>query len=893
MAIQRRASEIHAELPTSVYAVDLGRLSQLLRIPESELVSGFQARPHVSEMHGRVVNTGEDVAFEAVGHVDEQSALRMLRTESPRGGIPVPTPPQSSHRQQVRQVLLTAASRPTSLDSDELPKCLIPIGSQTVVTHILTQLYAAGIERVVISVAAGGDKIKTAVKQSPFYAKMVIEFHDLGENNRDGHARSILAARRFFPKGPFLIHTADHIFDKSIISKFTSLSLGDNEACVLVETNATDLVGLPMTAVRVQLKDSRVARISRELAQFDGIDAGLFLSNISLFDVLHDLALTKDYFPLAEALNKLARARKLSYVPTDGETWFSIETEEQLAITKYTDGISTLSPWTVLLASSTPAVDTPHSSKSMVIGISGAEQHASLRVAGHPDASSSIDGFVIGVQNAEYRENQHVDPEEFPMLSVGRRSFLGSSRSRRSMGGSFIDSARDQSFLLSIPVDATTTQDVDVTPSSHHAYLIEMANDPTTPVAAGSQFVLAVPNYGETPPSSTLSTRSRRRELLPSDIKDISLETRGYDDTLEVTVVVQRQVPLIGYVLLISSLVTLSSVGVALAMEDNVVTPLIKLFWRQTATCMTMTPLAIMSIRRNGPPPFHDLRHLATMVITGASYAFYLGSFVISLSMTSVGHATLFNNSHSLLIVFIKFLFGQPVEMFEGLGAAVGVLGGGITSTDATKAHDSAIVSPSALGDLVALAGALGGASYFINAKKLRPLMEMPVFMACLTFTSEWMLLGTLLVSGVEVTLSMDPHHGLFGWMNPTSDRLLVQLYLVFVCDMIGTMGYISVLKYFDPVVVSVACLLEPLIANLMGIVCGVDVMPGWVTFVGATLVTVGTIMVIGTQSQKIEEIDATDALVASAVGTPTPRATPKALYSARTHRKRMGYGTA
>lgn len=67
MVVQRRPAELQAEVPTSVYAVDLQRLSELLHIQQHELVSGFQAHPTLSEMHGVIVDAGEDVPFEAVG----------------------------------------------------------------------------------------------------------------------------------------------------------------------------------------------------------------------------------------------------------------------------------------------------------------------------------------------------------------------------------------------------------------------------------------------------------------------------------------------------------------------------------------------------------------------------------------------------------------------------------------------------------------------------------------------------------------------------------------------------------------------------------------------------------------------------------------------------------
>ncbi|KAJ8527439.1 hypothetical protein ON010_g14825 [Phytophthora cinnamomi] len=442
-------------------------------------------------------------------------------------------------------------------------------------------------------------------------------------------------------------------------------------------------------------------------------------------------------------------------------------------------------------------------------------------------------------------------------------------------------------------MDDETSKTVEEVNSNHHAYLIEMApGDPSSVLPPGSgmsEYLLAVPGKHEQDfeedeasiagslitPRATL-TPLHKATILPSDIQQISLNTRGYDENLEVTVVVKRKAPIIGYMLLLSSLFTIASVGVALDEVDDVVTPVIRIFWRNMATSMATFPMAMWILFRGERDPHAPkLRELVPfIVVAGVAYAFYLGSFVVALSMTSVGHATLFNNAHSTLIVFWKLAQRQPVAPLEALGAAIGVVGGGITTMDSTQT-DPSIVSPTAAGDLVALSGAAGGAIYFTLAKKVRPHMHLLVFLCGLTATSATSLLVYMLATGEQLSLSTDPYNGVFGWLTPSVHRLLVVLYLVFICDGIGTMGYIGVMKYFDPIVVSVVCLMEPIVATGQGIVMGVDAMPGPFTFVGATLVIGGTFLVLHSQSRKTEKVDATEAVLAS-------NATPRAVYSTR-----------
>ncbi|CEG43778.1 drug metabolite transporter superfamily [Plasmopara halstedii] len=940
MVVHRRPVDVEAEVPTTVYALDLQRVSQLLHIPRTELISGFQLDPTRSEIQGVIVEAGENVPFETVGHdavngpnqvtmnVDDYStslhahALPPLPPACPSALVVTPT----SRRPAVRQVLLTAAVRPSCLDENQRPKCLIRLGHQTIISHILTQLYAAGVERVVVSVAAAGGQIMAAVKQTPFFVKMKIEFLDLGRTNDDGHAHSILAARSFFPgPEPFLIHTADHIFDKSVVSKLLAYPLDNAFACVLVEMDIADLTGLPPTTVKVKLHkdDHQITHIGRNLDVYDGIDAGLFLSSPNIFDALSTLAEHQSYFSLAEALNSFtmtktsaSSASRLMYLSTAGETWFSIETEEQLAYTQDTDGTAKLSPWTVFLAS-TPIGD-PSMTKNVVIGVSAPVSDMSLRVAGNTDSSKLFEGFVVSVGNSDIPQSaiddlsgeaDGYDTEAQPLLSYNTRSNkMFSSRTARSPFSthSFVEPAFDQDdsspFVLSFPTDDETSRTMEGKTSKHHAYLIEMSPDDLTgaspPGSGTSEYLLAVPgnhelDYGKeesytgdlVTPRATL-TPLHKATILPSDITQIHLNTRGFEEDLEVTVVVKREAPIIGYLLLLSSLFTISSVGVALDELDNVVVPELRIFWRNTATSMFTFPVAVMILLRgNEEPTGQSWKELIPFILlAGVAYAYFLGSFVVALSLTSVGHATLFNNAHSMLLVFWKIVLRKPVAVFEALGAAIGVVGGGITTLDATSGGPN-IVSATVIGDLVALSGAAGGALYFSLAKKVRPHMHVLVFLCGLTATSATTLLCYMLISGQKLSLSMDPYNGVFGWLTPSVNRLLVVLYLVLVCDCIGTMGYIGVMKYFDPIVISIVCLMEPIVATAQGIVMGVDTMPGRLTFIGASLVIGGTCLVLQSQRRKTEKIDATEAVLAS-------HTTPRAVYSARSRKRTPRYGS-
>lgn len=60
-----------------------------------------------------------------------------------------------------------------------------------------------------------------------------------------------------------------------------------------------------------------------------------------------------------------------------------------------------------------------------------------------------------------------------------------------------------------------------------------------------------------------------------------------------------------------------------------------------------------------------------------------------------------------------------------------------------------------------------------------------------------------------------------------------------------GSVGYIRAMQHFDPLVVSTAGLMEPVIATLIVFALGIGALPGWMGWIGNVLVAGGTLAVI------------------------------------------------
>jgi drug/metabolite transporter (DMT)-like permease len=58
-------------------------------------------------------------------------------------------------------------------------------------------------------------------------------------------------------------------------------------------------------------------------------------------------------------------------------------------------------------------------------------------------------------------------------------------------------------------------------------------------------------------------------------------------------------------------------------------------------------------------------------------------------------------------------------------------------------------------------------------------------------------------------------------------------------------MGFVRAMQYFDNIIISVATLLEPMLATLIAVALGVGELPGTMGWIGNGLVAIGTLAVV------------------------------------------------
>ena len=69
---------------------------------------------------------------------------------------------------------------------------------------------------------------------------------------------------------------------------------------------------------------------------------------------------------------------------------------------------------------------------------------------------------------------------------------------------------------------------------------------------------------------------------------------------------------------------------------------------------------------------------------------------------------------------------------------------------------------------------------------------------------------------GEPISFDFNVHHGTMEWMNLRMYWLPLEATVVVVCNVIGVTGYVRAMHYFDNLVILVAALVEPAVAEFL-----------------------------------------------------------------------------
>ncbi|CAB1100600.1 unnamed protein product [Ectocarpus sp. CCAP 1310/34] len=378
---------------------------------------------------------------------------------------------------------------------------------------------------------------------------------------------------------------------------------------------------------------------------------------------------------------------------------------------------------------------------------------------------------------------------------------------------------------------------------------------------------------------------------MPSDIQSVRVTTEvvtekeGEEPTLAVHVIVDRSVPVLGWVLMVSALFGLAAMaplGDLLSKMSPDALPAIYPVWRYCCSTIIYSPWFLLMVA--GSNPYTSWRSWACFSPWSGASCRPWGRRVETTALTQARKTKKRCLKHQHRMRVLVLLPCVPPDVSDAVaGTSVVVVAGDAESSGGQ-----------AFGILLGLGSACFGGMYILNAKSARNKVEVSHFAFIASIVPAALCTVVLLAAyggSPEGRVLLFGTSGLFGWTQSPA-LVLVQVVTSVLGDMVGNFGFYLLLKYISPLVVSLASLTVPLLAVVEGLMLGVVSPPGILFGIGASLILTGA----GTASMvtllpHTEVFDATEAVKTTQEGVGDADKSPVP-GSSLTNSPALGYGS-
>lgn len=221
-------------------------------------------------------------------------------------------------------VVLAAGFGSRLRDTDNCPKPLRPVASVPLLVRVLRCLASSGIERAAVVLGYQADQIREALERHPGLG-LELRFV-LNEQYAKSNGVSVLAAREFVGEG-CVLSMADHLYSPRVVEAVLSPAFSGGSCVLAVDHDIARCFDLD-DATKVQVEGQRIVEISKSLASYNALDAGVFRIGPSLIDALDRVYLEKGDCSLSDGVQALSRRGEFLAADICGAPWIDVDTPE-------------------------------------------------------------------------------------------------------------------------------------------------------------------------------------------------------------------------------------------------------------------------------------------------------------------------------------------------------------------------------------------------------------------------------------------------------------------------------------------------------------------------------------------------------------------------------------
>lgn len=227
--------------------------------------------------------------------------------------------------QRIKCAVILAAGYGSRLRSTEnCPKPLRPVGSVPLLVRVLRQLSASGIERAAVVLGHQADLIREALERQEGLG-LELRFV-LNEQYSKSNGVSLLAAREFVGEG-CVLSMADHLYSSRVVDAVLSPEFPEGSCVLGVDYDIPRCFDLD-DATKVRVENQRIVEISKSLASYNALDAGVFRIGPSLIQALDSVYRLAGDCSLSDGVQALSRRGEFFASDICGAPWIDVDTPE-------------------------------------------------------------------------------------------------------------------------------------------------------------------------------------------------------------------------------------------------------------------------------------------------------------------------------------------------------------------------------------------------------------------------------------------------------------------------------------------------------------------------------------------------------------------------------------
>jgi choline kinase len=206
-------------------------------------------------------------------------------------------------------------------ETEQIPKTLLPYGEGTLLSTILGNLAAAGVEDFVVVIGYRGEMIRDYLAEHKDFGREI----RIVENPewRRGNGLSVAAARGALEAEPALLSMSDHLVEPRALRAV--VDTGGDASLLLTDPDVDGVFDIP-DATKVLREGRRILDIGKGLTSYNAIDCGIFRLGSDFFDALeHQIAAGRD--SISDGARLLIEDGRFESLPLPpGCAWIDVDT---------------------------------------------------------------------------------------------------------------------------------------------------------------------------------------------------------------------------------------------------------------------------------------------------------------------------------------------------------------------------------------------------------------------------------------------------------------------------------------------------------------------------------------------------------------------------------------